>query len=143
MSKKITQLDEIISFDGEQYYTVIAKNGENRKVKITNLLVISLENFEVLETITAEKINEWNNKTDFDGNYDSLTNKPSLIGFVTQEYIENNFVTKEEYNSLVARVEALENNNGGSGSSEAIIYLLDADGNYLLDADGNTLYVKL
>lgn len=146
---KITQLDEIVSFDGKQYYTIVARNGENKKVKITNLLVISLENFEVLETITADKISDWNNKSNFNGDYNSLTNKPSMIGLVTQEYIDDNCVTKEEYESLLDRVEALEENdgsdsggNGGSDSGdEKVVYLLDAEGNYLLDSEGNLLII--
>ena len=44
----------------------------------------------VLDGITSTKVNEWNNKSTFDGNYNSLTNKPtipSLNGYATKQYV--------------------------------------------------------
>lgn len=38
----------------------------------------SHSNKTVLDGITSTKVNEWNNKSNFDGNYNSLTNKPTI-----------------------------------------------------------------
>ena len=35
-------------------------------------------NKEVIDTITSEKINSWDNKSEFSGNYEDLTNKPNI-----------------------------------------------------------------
>ena len=48
-------------------------------------------NKDALDTITIAKINTWNNKSDFDGNYNNLTNKPtipSLEGYATESYVD-------------------------------------------------------
>ena len=45
----------------------------------------------VLDGITNNKITEWDNKSTFDGNYNSLTNKPtipSLNGYATEEFVQ-------------------------------------------------------
>ena len=46
----------------------------------------------VLDRITESLISTWNNKSNFSGNYNDLTNKPSipsLNGYATQEYVNN------------------------------------------------------
>ncbi len=46
----------------------------------------------ILDTITESLISTWNNKSDFSGNYNDLTNKPSipnLDGYATQTYVTN------------------------------------------------------
>lgn len=55
----------------------------------------SIPNIEVLRQITQEKINEWNNKSDFDGNYDSLINKPNIPTKTSQLENDSNFATKD------------------------------------------------
>ena len=43
-----------------------------------------------VKTITANDISKWNNKSDFSGSYDDLTNKPtipSIAGLVTENYV--------------------------------------------------------
>lgn len=45
---------------------------------------------EHVKTITANDISKWNNKSDFSGSYDDLTNKPtipSIAGLVTENYV--------------------------------------------------------
>ena len=64
-------------------------------------------NKNVLDGITSAKITEWNNKSTFDGNYNSLTNKPTIptktsqltndSGFITS--IPNEYITETELNS--------------------------------------------
>lgn len=106
MSKKITQLDEGTSLNKDEYYMIIAGNGENRKVKLSNLLMASVDNLEELNLITSEKVEEWDNKSDFDGDYESLSNKPDLI---TEADIKDKYMSREEYNSLLKKIEDLEN----------------------------------
>ena len=49
-------------------------------------------NKNILDNITSEKVNDWDNKSEFDGDYNSLTNKPtipSIEGLATKDYVEN------------------------------------------------------
>ena len=62
-------------------------------------------NKDILDTITQNKINEWNNH--FSGDYNDLINKPtipSLDGYATENYVKN------------AIVDAQLNGGGGTGS---------------------------
>ena len=52
-------------------------------------------NKEVLDGITASKVNEWNNKSDFSGSYNDLTNKPTIPTVdVTKSYVDNALAKK-------------------------------------------------
>ena len=87
------------------------------------------DNKVTLDKITEEKMTSWDNKSDFSGNYNDLTNKPitptktsQLIndsGFVTSDNIQNidldNYATKAE---LPTKLSQLENDSG---------YLKDGD----------------
>lgn len=75
------------------------------------------DNKSVLDKITEEKLVEWDNKSDFDGDYDSLINKPiipNIDGLATEEFVTNKiaqaslgggevdlsgYATKDELNS--------------------------------------------
>ena len=51
----------------------------------------SHSNKTVLDEITSSKVNEWNNKSTFNGDYNSLTNKPvipSTEGLATESYVQ-------------------------------------------------------
>ena len=51
----------------------------------------SQSNKMVLDGITSSKVNEWNNKSTFNGDYNSLTNKPvipSTEGLATESYVQ-------------------------------------------------------
>ena len=64
------------------------KNSLNSKANKTELHSHSNKN--VLDGITASKISEWNNKSTFNGNYNDLTNKPTiptLNGYATEQYV--------------------------------------------------------
>ena len=64
-------------------------------------------NKDILDVITQEKINEWNSKSDFSGDYNDLINKPIipiLDGYATENYVKN------------AIADAQLNGGGGSGS---------------------------
>lgn len=87
------------------------------------------DNKATLDKLTEEKMTSWDNKSDFSGNYNDLSNKPitptktsQLIndsGFVTSDNIQNidldNYATKAE---LPTKLSQLENDSG---------YLKDAD----------------
>lgn len=93
-------------------------------------------NLDVLNLITYEKFIEWDNKSEFNGDYNSLINKPiipSIEGLATKEFVikeiantkEMVTITKTEMNemknlinSLTARIEELEKNCGGSTPDE-------------------------
>ena len=64
-------------------------------------------NKEILDVISQEKITSWDNKSDFNGSYNSLTDKPiipSIEGLATKIEL-NNKVDKEEGKSLIEDVE--------------------------------------
>ena len=81
------------------------KNSLNSKANKTELH--SHSNKSVLDGITSTKITEWDNKSDFNGNYNDLTNKPTIptktsqltndSGFITS--IPSEYVTETELNS--------------------------------------------
>ena len=81
------------------------KNSLNSKANKTDLH--SHSNKSVLDGITTSKITEWNNKSNFSGNYNDLTNKPTIptktsqltndSGFITT--IPSEYVTDSELNS--------------------------------------------
>ena len=51
------------------------------------------ENKSVLDSITSTKISQWNNKSNFSGNYNDLTNKPTIPTKVSQLTNDSNFLT--------------------------------------------------
>ena len=61
----------------------------------------------ILDSITSEKVNQWDSKSDFSGNYNDLTNKPTIptktsqltndSGFITT--VPSEYVTDSELNS--------------------------------------------
>ena len=65
------------------------------------------KNKTILDNITEEKINTWNNKSEFDGDYNSLTNKPtipSIEGLATEEYVDNAIENIENKNKLTTLI---------------------------------------
>lgn len=53
------------------------------------------DNKTVLDGITSTKVTEWNNKSNFDGNYNSLTNKPTIPTVdVDKNYVDTQLSTK-------------------------------------------------
>ena len=71
------------------------------------------ENKNILDGITEEKINSWNNKSSFDGNYNNLTNKPNIpthtsdlqndSGFISE--IPNEYITETELENTINNIE--------------------------------------
>ena len=106
-------------------------------------------NTEVLNSITSEKIQSWNNKSEFDGNYNTLTNKPTLpvklsdltndSGYITNiaddllnYYKKSDTYSKEEIAELIGNINKLTSEIVESLPTENIststIYLIK-DGN--------------
>ena len=51
----------------------------------------------VLDGITSAKVDEWDNKSDFDGNYNSLTNKPKIPTVdVNKSYVDTQLANKSD-----------------------------------------------
>ena len=67
------------------------KNTLNSKANKTDLH--SHTNKTVLDGITSAKVNEWNNKSTFDGNYNNLTNKPNIPTKTSQLTNDSGFIT--------------------------------------------------
>ena len=111
-------------------------------------------NKDVLDNITSEKVNDWDNKSEFDGDYNSLTNKPtipSLEGYATETYVKNEianaqlnsddnevdlsgFATKDELNAkadvedIPTKVSQLENDSN---------YLTSVPSEYITETELN------
>ena len=57
----------------------------------------SHSNKTVLDGITSTKVTEWNNKSNFDGNYNSLTNKPTIPTVdVNKSYVDTELSKKSD-----------------------------------------------
>ena len=57
----------------------------------------SHNNKTVLDEITSTKVTEWNNKSNFDGNYNSLTNKPTIPTVdVNKSYVDTQLANKSD-----------------------------------------------
>lgn len=77
------------------------------------------ENKNILDSITEEKINSWNNKSSFDGNYNNLTNKPNIpthtsnlqndSGFISE--IPNEYITETELENVMNSIEKTVSSN--------------------------------
>ena len=69
------------------------KDELNKKADKTELH--SHSNKTVLDGITSSKVTEWNNKSTFDGNYSSLTNKPTIPTVdVNKNYVDTQLAKK-------------------------------------------------
>ena len=65
-------------------------------------------NFSVLETITLSKIIEWDSKSSFSGNYNDLTNKPTIPTVdVNKQYVDNRVASLE--NSIEGILQRVDN----------------------------------
>ena len=86
LENEVNELKEgNINIDLTNYVT---KNELSTKADKTELH--SHSNKTVLDGITTSKISEWNNKSTFSGNYNDLTNKPTiptLNGYATEQYV--------------------------------------------------------
>ena len=114
----------------------------------------------VLDGITSTKITEWNNKSNFDGNYNSLTNKPTIptntsqltndSGFITT--IPTEYVTETELNTGLSSYQTKTDNTLTTTSKTVvgainelnqikIVALTQSEYDRLTSKDANTVYL--
>ena len=90
----------------------------------------SHSNKTVLDGITSAKVTEWNNKSTFDGNYNSLTNKPTIPTVdVTKSYVDTQLAKKsDKSHNHDAVYSKLDHNHTGMLTSNSItrIEVVDA-----------------
>ena len=59
----------------------------------------------VLDTITEQMVSNWSNKSEFDGDYNNLINKPnipSIEGLATEKYVENKITETTDSLEVIA-----------------------------------------
>ena len=86
----------------------------------------SHNNKSVLDGITSNKIIEWDNKSVFSGNYNDLTNKPTIPTKVSQLTNDEGYLTSipDEY-VKISDLDDYISNNGGSSHSHSNMAVLD------------------
>ena len=103
-------------------------NGLETKADKTELH--SHSNKTVLDGITSTKVTEWDNKSTFDGNYNSLTNKPTIPKVdVTKSYVDTQLAKKSDTSHNHDTVYSkLDHNHTGMLTSNSItrIEVVDA-----------------
>ena len=82
------------------------KDELNTKADKTELH--SHNNKTILDTITQDKINIWDNKSDFSGDYNDLTNKPTIPTKTSQLTNDSNFTTQTYVDNAIAKVDLSE-----------------------------------
>lgn len=73
------------------------------------------DNKEAIDKITVRDIDKWNNKSEFSGSYNDLTNKPmipSINGLATEEYVNNALSEYMPEVEIPTKVSQLENDSG-------------------------------
>ena len=104
------------------YATEQYVNEEIKKIDVTEQLtdyakkseLHSHSNKSVLDGITSSKVTEWNNKSTFDGNYNSLTNKPTIPTKTSQLTNDSGYLTKHQDISHKADKTELHSHNNKS-----------------------------
>ena len=85
--------------------TIPSTSNLATKTELTNGLATKADKTElhshsnktVLDGITSSKVTEWNNKSTFDGNYNSLTNKPTIPTVdVNKSYVDTQLAKKAD-----------------------------------------------
>ena len=106
-SKKINEWNNKSDFSGDYNDLTNKPNVENlvskenmeeyvdnaiENVEINGMYLHTHNNKSALDDITSEKINEWDNKSDFSGNYNDLANKPNVPTKISQLTNDSNFI---------------------------------------------------
>ena len=81
-----------------------------------------------VKNITQENITNWNNKSEFSGSYNDLTDKPtipSVEGFATTEQLTQGLATKQDKltagDNITIENGVISSTGGGSGQKKAIL----------------------
>jgi hypothetical protein len=110
----------------------VITDAVNSKVGISQLH--NHRNKEILDTISANKISEWDNKSNFNGDYNSLTNKPTIPTKVSDLQNDRGYLT--EHQDISGKVDKV---NGKSLISDDEIKRLSTLKNY----DDTNIYLQL
>lgn len=110
----------------------VITDAVNSKVGISQLH--NHGNKEILDTISANKISEWDNKSNFNGDYNSLTNKPAIPTKVSDLQNDRGYLT--EHQDISGKVDKV---NGKSLISDDEIKRLSTLKNY----DDTNIYLQL
>ena len=145
-----------VSHTHDQYLT----EHQDISMKADKTELHSHTNKTVLDGITSTKITEWNNKSNFDGNYNSLTNKPTIptntsqltndSGFITT--IPTEYVTETELNTGLSSYQTKTDNTLTTTSKTVvgainelnqikIVALTQSEYDRLTSKDANTVYL--
>ena len=141
-----TKSDKVHTHD--QYLT----EHQDISMKANKTELHSHSNKTVLDGITSTKVNEWDNKSDFDGNYNSLTNKPTIPTVdVNKSYVDTQLANKSDKTHNHDTVYALKTEipkslpaNGGNANTVNnihIVVLTQAEYDELEVKDETTLYI--
>ena len=118
--------------------TIPSTSNLATKTELTNGLATKADKTElhshsnktVLDGITSTKVTEWDNKSTFDGNYNSLTNKPTIPTVdVTKSYVDTQLAKKSDTSHNHDTVYSkLDHNHTGMLTSNSItrIEVVDA-----------------
>ena len=110
----------------------VITDAVNSKVGISQLH--NHGNKEILDTISANKIREWDNKSNFNGDYNSLTNKPTIPTKVSDLQNDRGYLT--EHQDISGKVDKIK---GKSLISDDEIKRLSTLKNY----DDTNIYLQL
>lgn len=89
----------------------------------------------VLDTITEQIVSEWNNKSEFSGDYDDLTNKPnipSIEGLATKEELptrtselanDSNFANERYVNDAISSLEKIQLSDTTPTNTDVAIWI--------------------
>lgn len=89
----------------------------------------------VLDTITEQIVSEWNNKSEFSGDYDDLTNKPnipSIEGLATKEELptrtseltnDSNFTNERYVNDAISSLEKIQLSDTTPTNTDVAIWI--------------------
>ena len=84
---------QIPSIPGKSAYEIAVEKGVFSGTEEEFAQAQIFENKELIDSITEERVESWDNKSDFSGSYNDLTNKPTNVS----EFVnDSNYVTNEE-----------------------------------------------
>lgn len=91
------KLDNVRNYDDTEIRTEI--NSKANKTDLHNHA-----NKDILDNITSENIDSWNNKSDFDGDYNNLSNLPTIPTKISELKNDSDFVTRTYADKLIGYI---------------------------------------
>ncbi len=73
------------------------------------------DNKDILDSITEERIQSWENKSSFDGDYNNLINKPTIPSKVSELENDSNYATESELTEAINNIELTPGPQGPEG----------------------------